>query len=708
MAAPSYTALSESPELIRKRALLYSVRIRYCPETQPIREAAIDRIVQQLLLAGDNESGLTSAQLHEQDGRLLPIANFRISLPDIRSSLDRLSFSDRVSIVAMIHPRSYRLSEPAKAELAQVQADAEQRLDRIIKNLFKSGVGGWRQYEMPFLRCLSTIFANLTAKYVGSLTGEVAKSDLFQQLSFDSAIREARAAYPETDESSLRAGMIAFFMEDSPDYSALKWNTAQNYYVAKALGLDPSGALLSREVFAGAELYLDTNVLISALEPVEAHHRTFKALGNACKNLGVNLAVTQISLDELRNVVEFHKETLRRIGQEVPEALRSRIGNIFYELYLQSAEPRDLDSLFHNFSHPLPALQDAYGIELIDSAWFVTATFADGTRTVVEKIQSARKFRKKTERAALHDALLVRWVEIERSKSQSKVWIITRDRTLPNVRSKDDEPLAISLDALLQWIAPISSEAYSDSDFLEMFSESIRLQLLPPENFLDLKDFCLLADVGVSCKDLPVEDVEACIVDLKVALPAIDPTQPGDREKISHQISKFFADPGRRYKANIRQLEIVATAEKTELLEQLREKDRLLVEKDQQLNNARVDQGKLEKTREDLESKDALLAVRNEEVANLRLLHLRSSANRRLCTLFLVYIIVQVGILIEACLFGGANWLIKASTALPILGGITYLGRFLGRALIGGDRVRVLGHRWKTLLGVPPERDRLA
>jgi hypothetical protein len=323
----------------------------------------------------------------------------------------------------------------------------------------------------------------------------------------------------------------------------------------------------------------------------------------------------------------------------------------------------------------------------------------------VQKIQSARKFRKKTERAALHDALLVRWVEIERSKSQSKIWIVTRDRTLPSVRSNDDEPLAISLDALLQWIAPISSDAYSDSDFIEMFSESIRLQLLPPENFLDLKDFCMLADVGVSCKDLPVEDVEACIRDLKVALPGIDPTQPGDREKISHQISKFFADPGRKYKANIRILESVTATERASLLEQLREKDRLLVEKDQQLQNARVDRNQLEKAKEDLQSKDAVLTVRNEEIASLKLLSLRSSANRRIRLLFLFYIIVQAGIIIEACLFGGANWLIKASTALPILGGITYIGRLLGRVLVGGDRARLLGHHWKNLLGVPSEID---
>src|SRR5579863_3213769 len=101
MAAPSFSAPLESPEVIRKRALLYSVRLRYGPETQPIREAAIDKIVQQLLLAGDNETGLTATQLHEQDARLLRLTSFRLSPLDIRYSIERLALADRVCAVEM-------------------------------------------------------------------------------------------------------------------------------------------------------------------------------------------------------------------------------------------------------------------------------------------------------------------------------------------------------------------------------------------------------------------------------------------------------------------------------------------------------------------------------------------------------------------------------------------------------------------------------
>jgi hypothetical protein len=52
-----------------------------------------------------------------------------------------------------------------------------------------------------------------------------------------------------------------------PDFDAVKWTLAQNCYVAKAIGLDPTGFILSKDVFGNSVLYLDTNVLMEAMEP---------------------------------------------------------------------------------------------------------------------------------------------------------------------------------------------------------------------------------------------------------------------------------------------------------------------------------------------------------------------------------------------------------------------------------------------------------
>jgi hypothetical protein len=592
----------------------------------------------------------------------------------------------------MVHPTAYRLTPKVKTELEQVQAEAEQRLRKIVKSLFRSSVGGWRDYEGPFLRCLSTVFTKLSEKYVGLLAGELSRADFFQQVSFEYAIREAKAAYPEIDEPSLRSGTTAFFMEDGAEYGALKWNLAQNFYVAKALGLDPSGALLSAEVFGNTEFYLDTNVLISALEPVEANHRTFRSLGKACKHLGVKLSVCQISLDELRHVVEANKDMLRRSADVVPEALAPKVRTIFYDLYLKSEDRKDIDSLFGNFSHPVPTLRDSYGVELVDSVWFSNESLSEGTGSLAEKLRTALPFRKKTKSAARHDAMLVRWVQSERSKSQSKVWIVTRDRTLPTVLSNEGEPLAITLDALLQWIAPITTAEYSESDFIEMFSESMRLQLLPPENFFELRDFCLLADFGVSCKDLPAEDVEACIRHLKTVVPAMDPTEARDREKISHHIARFFADPGRRFKEKLRSVESLRGDEKAELTAQLAEKDRDLYERDQAL----------QKIRQEVQGQNVALAEQTAEIESLtrQSIELRKrSARCRALVLAVGYALLQSAIVLEAWLHGGTTEITRASTAVTVLGAVTLVFRWIGRTWIGSHGVELMGPTTKKLLG---------
>ena len=42
---------------------------------------------------------------------------------------------------------------------------------------------------------------------------------------------------------------------------------------------------------------------------------------------------------------------------------------------------------------------------------------------------------------------------------------------------------------------------------------------------------------------------------LKVNAPTLNPSDPADREKLAYEISKFFADPGRKYKQEIARLE---------------------------------------------------------------------------------------------------------------------------------------------------------
>ena len=55
-----------SNDIAHKRSILFSARIRFSPEIQPVRDTAIDKIIEQNLLVADYEGGLTLKEIENQ------------------------------------------------------------------------------------------------------------------------------------------------------------------------------------------------------------------------------------------------------------------------------------------------------------------------------------------------------------------------------------------------------------------------------------------------------------------------------------------------------------------------------------------------------------------------------------------------------------------------------------------------------------------
>src|SRR5690348_1944767 len=81
------TSAADHSELVR--ALLFSIRIQHSLCIQPLRDSAIDRIVERELLLGADHKGLTVTDIFEECGRSLGGVS-GISQFDIRRSVDRL------------------------------------------------------------------------------------------------------------------------------------------------------------------------------------------------------------------------------------------------------------------------------------------------------------------------------------------------------------------------------------------------------------------------------------------------------------------------------------------------------------------------------------------------------------------------------------------------------------------------------------------
>lgn len=589
-------------ELNAKRALLTYARFRFSPQTQPVRETAFDHYVQHILFVAGEPASVLDIQALSAVAVGKSQRTSGISVFDIQRSLNRLVNCGRIEREP--DGKRYGLSTQARAELSLSVSGADATYTHVVESLFADRGVEPSTYKEPFFDFLCAVFSQLSESYIRLLRNDLPSSALKELPPFQRAIRFVTRKYTSIDKRLLEAAAIAFFNSSHPDFASVKWNLAQNYYVAKCLGIDGAGALLSEDVFKGAVFYLDTNVVVDALTPLGRHHNSFRTVVEACRRLDIDLNVAQISIDELRNVVSFAKRDVPRIVPRIPDALLPRVQSVFLDIFREAAAggEHDEDRLFERFDDAARRLKDEYGVTVVDDSWFDAAD-SEQTLTLASRLKDVapRRVRQKSQRAALHDAKLITWVQNSRLTGESRTFLITTDRSLPSIRLDSqkvgDRPVAMSLDAILQWLSPVAFQTDDDSDAAQLFSESLRQQILPRENFFDMADFRYFAEMEWDSKTLPVDDVEDAIRTVRAIMPSLDPTSSNDREKIGLILGKYFVDPGRRYRRDLSGLEAIVVESDASAAELRTACDR----QRQQIEDLRADAAALTTTVENLQ-----------------------------------------------------------------------------------------------------------
>jgi hypothetical protein len=670
-----------SLDVASRRQLLFSARMRFSPETQSIRQQAIDRIIEQNLALSDAQVGLSVQQIQEQRIVAMPDGTTVLPREEIQAGLSRLVAAARVGVDTGDPPK-YRVEDRIRADVWSVQTVCEERLASIVNRLFRGAEKGAASYKKPFMECLCYIFSRLGEAYVRQIKHEITADELLNQPHVSRAFKTIKTSYPFVDERLFQSAVVTFFSDHDPIFASLKWNLAQNYFVAKCLGLDPSGRLLTKEVFGDADIYLDTNVLIEALEPSSKHHPSFEVLAKACTDLNIRLHACQISVDELRKVISFEREAMERVIDKIPDATAGKVKGVLFPIYYRqklAGENPSPDEIFECFSEPSTMLKAFYDVKIVDDRWFVDSADCPEIGQLAAEIKKAyesRPGRRKSKNAADHDALLLRWVRRKREEGEINAWIVTLDHSLPNFLSpskQGDVPLAIRLDTLMQWLSPIALQADEGQDRAAIiFSEALKYNLLPQESFFELGDFLAFAEWEWDTKELPSEDIEGCIRCVRTAAPHLNPADPADREKISREFNKYLRDPGRKYKAELERLE----AKNEQLIRDGEEAAR-------QLSTTRAD---LERQ---ISSRDLELVAAHAEIQNSAL---RSSALRRLGSVGLLWALVEAAAAYAAIHFGdGENTFQKIKNAWEFLAFPPAASVALTWFVLGRDRVRALG-----------------
>jgi predicted nucleic acid-binding protein/DNA-binding transcriptional MerR regulator len=658
--------------------------MRFSPEAQPLRELAVEKILEQNLVMAYQEQGLS---LHEIEQLCDIFLDKRLAVfgrKTIEKALQRLRRKGRVKVAKpqKNQPDRYRLSDDALAECRSIEEAAAIRNKRILTKLFGGSDIDPSLYSEAFFQCIHILFSRLGEAYVRLLKGDISPGQLVSMPDVRSAIAAALAKHRVPERSLFERAITKFLLEPDPDFDLLKWNMSQNYFVAKTVGLNASDLLLSRELFSNATLYLDTNVVINAVEPKARHHHSLGAFIEACRALNIKLLVCRVSYQELQRVVDSRRKAIKKIATKIPEDLKGRIQDVFYRLYLDAAsksEEVDPIALFANFDNAKAFLSDNYDIEEIDDLWFDSHAELGSTLELANLIRTEYKHKRarpKTKGSALHDALVLDWMRLKRDSDSPKTWLVTLDNSLPDeavvVKKDHSKSCVLTLDALLQWISPIAiSEATSDQ-VAAVFSEAIRNRLLPQDNLFTLNDFLIFAGIEWDIRELPSKDVEECIRYIRNNAPDLDPDDPIDREKISHELARFFVDPARKYKEDIANLRSELEKQQKSENEKVAAMESQLREKSQRLEQFELQMQEIEKSSQ----QQSLVAT----------------AKIRLGISALPSVAVEVVSVILASTYGvGDNLLQKILSFWPYLTAGVLAFPFAAWIVVGKERLKALG-----------------
>lgn len=616
-----------------EREVLKDTVFRFAPETQELKRKALDEVVKNSIhkLEGSaNRSDIVTLLSGE--------GSITISPEEINKSLNRLDKHDDIGYDKKRGQRHYYLTGESKEEVERHSKESDELVENVLDELTRGRSINIEECEFYFTDVLAYTFTELGEESISVLGVEQPGTGINSE-----SIMEYCDYVTRNDPFSsnkLKEIIIEFFDTTNPHFNKLKWKYAQNFFIAKSMGIDYGESVLGSEAFDNAVFYIDTNVSIPALETAARLNKSFQLINDTISQIDADLYICTNTIYELNDWANDQYGKVKEAINTVPPGVFEESYSLFSKVYKRkkvSGTYSDPSSLFENFNNPEDILARREGVEVHRNGWFVEAHENDRkTQQLVEHVRSASRRKRGQDKdpnfQALHDALLIRWAIHQRDEGLN-AWILTADTSLPAVEVPffDGDSLVVTMDALLQWLSPAVRTSEDLENFQEVFSDLIRSRLLPQDAIFTLDDLNIFAQLGMSVKDLFDSDVKKCLNIIKDKSYDLDLSDPEDRETMMHEVRKTLSSPDMKYK------------------KRLKRKEKELKEKNQKIENLSKKQNNQRQTIEDLqknvgELKKRIKAQREENKRKEELETLKSQAIRRISLLLLIVLIEISGV----------------------------------------------------------------
>jgi hypothetical protein len=499
-----------------RRQALYAALLRYTPETGPLRERALDRVVLGALLGSTKDRPLRVGEIRERlhDGVKGPA----IRTETLQGSLGRLREAGKVGHTERLTRHAYFILEAAEREVDSAVAAGAHLFQSAVGRMLE-GTGHAVAPDVATLVChsfISEAFAKCGSEIAQMVTGRITHDELVRSTNLRGAFAAAVQNVPLGKDAIelLEARCLSFVRSKNPDDERLKFFLTQGYYFVQLLGYeDGKFDPLSERAFSGAVFYLDTNLVIARILLTDGMREMFNELARVSKKLGFELRVTRATINEARRVAASKADMLRRIVGRVPAALTRRTDDDFLNEFV-AARVRNPGFTVDEFVAPLDHAGEVLAVELgvaVDERIeddMLSLTDCAKAQSVINEESVAIHAREKSSGVLAHDLGHYALVCYER-RSHPKTWFLTQDGAL--IRSAQrlaasEPPFCFSLAGLLQSLSPFI-DAGETAPFVETFSSLVFNQALPMEQVYDARELLVLADLHDDVKSTPEDQI---------------------------------------------------------------------------------------------------------------------------------------------------------------------------------------------------------
>lgn len=537
----------------RKRAAIFGYRLMFSPETQPIKRTIVRELVFSQLIESDRPNGESIGKLTTVSANGVDI--LRLPSDEVLKQLEDLVQKKLIERITVKNKKRWKVTEAGKVKFSGVRIGVDSRIDNVVNTIF-AGCEPIAEYREALLECLSTIFGRIADRYIDEIISDDRTGTNFLPANIEEVATNVHLSHPKVSHEEFFPGLREFFLSEHPDAVWIKWTFCKNYYALKIVGLGDVSNALSKEAFTGLSVYLDTNVILSALDKRDENYSVVMHLLERIRGLGCEIGVLDVTAKELSELAIWQGETVQDVLNQIPDELLPRTKGLAASvelLYRQDDSNPSTEAVLAEFENADRIIGERLGLPIV----YTSSFDADPPSDVVQSLASTLKSnydtgrrqgddRRKSESAALHDALALIFVKRMRADGKRCVFL-TLDKSLPTFRFPEDTTQlrpAITIDALLSWLGIILED---DESIERAYSTLLSAQLVTSQQDFSIGEFAMLSQVGMDCKNMPSDDMEQCILYLRREAQGLDLRSADDREKLHHKVTSFFSSPARKY-----------------------------------------------------------------------------------------------------------------------------------------------------------------